>query len=177
MNKKLSDAVITELSFLTSKEMRNILQKFADNFDNSHFEMLRHIAKTYTDEQITPLLPTPQKVKSKDKRTREEKLEELKGYYVKENIDETRVTTNDIPILKRGRSKSKDGTLKDRVFELLDMNLRTEEHADNVDTNLTYDNILKSGILNIAENTYKVILSAWRKEKGIKVRRGRPSKN
>lgn len=171
MNKKLSDPVISELSFLTSEELRIILQKFNDSFNNSHFEMLRHIAKTYTDEQITPLLPIPPNVVTRDKRTREEKLEELKSYYVKENIDETRVTTNDIPILKRGRSKSKDGTLKDRVFELLD-----RDQADNIDNYLTYENILKSGILNIAENTYKTILSQWRKEKGIKVRRGRPSK-
>jgi len=177
MNKKLSDAVISELSFLTSEELRIILQKFDDSFNNSHYEMLRHMAKTYTDEQIIPLLPIPPKVITRDKRTRDEKLQELRGYYTKENIDETRVTTSDIPILKRGRSKSKDGTLKDKIFKLLDMNLRTGDHADDVDTDLTYENILKSGIVNIAENTYKTILSQWRKEKGFKVKRGRPSKN
>src|SRR3990167_10402200 len=150
MNKKLSDASIVELSFLTSEELRIILQKFNDSFNNSHFEMLRHIAKIYIDEQITPLLPILPKVESKDKRTREEKLEELKSYYVKENIDETRITTNDIPILKRGRTKSKDGTLKDRIFLLLNTNFNDQE--------LTYDEVLKSGI-SIAENTYKTILS------------------
>src|SRR4030066_539429 len=170
MNKKLSDTVITELSFLTSWELRKILEGFGDSYDNDYYETLKHIAKTYTDEEILPLLPTPTKCKSSDSRTVDEKLEELRGYYVKENIDETRITTNDIPILKRGRSKSKDGTLKDKVFELLDMNLRTGDHADNVDTNLTYEDILKSGILNIAENTYKVLLSQWRKINKISVK-------
>ena len=82
-------------------------------------------------------------------------------------MDETRITTNDIPVLKRGRTKNKDGTLKDKIFLLLDTNFDNKE--------LTYDEILKSGI-SVAENTYKVILSAWRKEKGVKVRRGRPGK-
>jgi len=165
MNKKLSDTVITELSFLTSWELRKILENFGDSYDNDYYEVLKHVAKTYTDEEILPLLPTPTKYKSNDKRSLDEKLQELRGYYVKENIDETRITTNDIPILKRGRSKSKDGTLKDKVFLLLDTNFDNKE--------LTYDEILKSGI-SVAENTYKTILSAWRKERGVKVRRGRP---
>ena len=168
MNKKLSDAVITELSFLTSWELRKILESFGDSYDKDYYETLKHVAKTYTDEEILPLLPTPTKYKSNDKRSLDEKLEELKSYYIKDNVDETRITTNDIPILKRGRSKSKDGTLKDKVFLLLDTNFDNKE--------LTYDEILKSGIINIAENTYKTILSQWRKERGVKVRRGRPSK-
>ena len=165
MNKKLSDTVITELSFLTSWELRKILENFGDSYDNDYYETLKHIAKTYTDEEILPLLPTPTKCKSSDSRTVDEKLEELKSYYVKDNVDETRITTNDIPILKRGRTKSKDGTLKDKIFLLLNTNFNDQE--------LTYDEVLKSGI-SIAENTYKTILSQWRKEKGIKVRRGRP---
>ena len=176
MNKKLSDTVITELSFLTSWELRKILESFGDSYDNDYYETLKHIAKTYTDEDILPLLPIPTKCKSSDNRTIDEKLAELRGYYVKDNVDETRITTNDIPILKRGRSKSKDGTLKDKVFELLNADLlKLGHHSDDMDDILSYDEILKSGI-SIAENTYKTILSAWRKEKGIKIRRGRPSK-
>jgi len=170
MNKKLSDTVITELSFLTSWELRKILENFGDSYDNDYYEVLKHVAKTYTDEQITPLLPTPLKHIASDTRTREEKLAELKSYYIKDNVDETRITTNDIPILKRGRSKSKDGTLKDKIFEALNDSFDTENRE------LCYDEILKSGIINIAENTYKTILSQWRKERGVKVRRGRPSK-
>ena len=170
MNKKLSDAVITEVSFLTVKEMRNILQKFNDKYNDDYLNTLKHIEKTYTDEEILPLLPIPPKHTASDTRTREEKLAELKSYYIKENVDETRITTNDIPILKRGRSKSKDGTLKDKVFEVLNDSFDAENRE------LSYDEILKSGIVNIASNTYKTILSAWRKERGVKVRRGRPSK-
>jgi len=165
MNKKLSDTVITEISFLTSWELRKILENFGDRFDGDYYETLKHIAKTYTDEEITPLLPVPPKLILTDNRSVDEKLEEIRKYYVKENIDETRITTNDIPILKRGRTKNKEGTLKEKVFEIL----------NNSDKELSYDEILKSGI-SIAENTYKTILSQWRKEKGIKVRRGRPIK-
>ena len=170
MNKKLSDTVITELSFLTSWELRKILENFGDSYDNDYYETLKHIAKTYTDEEILPLLPTLTKYKSNDSRSLDEKLEELRRYYIKDNVDETRITTNDIPILKRGRSKSKDGTLKDKIFEVLNNSFDTENRE------LSYDEILKSGIMNIAENTYKTILSQWRKERGVKVRRGRPSK-
>ena len=170
MNKKLSDTVITELSFLTSWELKKILENFGDSYDNDYYETLKHLAKTYTDEEILPLLSTPPKYKSSDSRSLDEKLEELKSYYIKDNVDETRITTNDIPILKRGRTKSKDGTLKDKVFEVLNDSFDAENRE------LSYDEILKSGIVNIAGNTYKVILSAWRKERGVKVRRGRPSK-
>src|SRR3990167_7038900 len=170
MNKKLSDTVITELSFLTSWELKKILENFGDSFDNDYYETLKHIAKVYTDEEILPLLPTPPKYRTSDSRSLDEKLEELKSYYIKDNVDETRITTNDIPILKRGRSKSKDGTLKDKVFEVLNDSFDAENRE------LSYDEILKSGIINIAENTYKTILSQWRKERGVKVRRGRPSK-
>ena len=49
MNKKLSDTVITELSFLTSWELRKILENFGDSYDNDYYEVLKHVAKTYTD--------------------------------------------------------------------------------------------------------------------------------
>ena len=61
----------------------------------------------------------------------------------------------------KGRKKSQNGTLKERVFVVLDNGVTT------------YEEVLKAGIVNIAENTFKTILSQWRKEKGIKVSRGR----
>ena len=169
MNNKLSSDIITELSFLSLNEMQNILKHFNDNYNNGYYDTWRHIAKTYTDEQIKPLVPTPIKLKSKDNRSTEEKLQELKSYYVKDNV-ENQVTTSDIPMFKRGRKK-KETTLKDRVFAVLNNSMNSGG------IELDYKEILENDILNIAENTYKTILSAWRKEKGIKIRRGRPSKN
>ena len=163
MNNKLSSEMITELALLTLNEMQNILLHFNDPYDNDYYNTWKYIAKTYTDEQIKTLLPIPVKLKSKDSRTKEEKLQELKSYYVKDNVENT-VTSNDIPMFKRGRKKQ-DKTLKDTIFDLLDVNGK----------GLNYKEVLESGVLNIAENTFKVILSQWRKERGIKVKRGRKS--
>ena len=168
MNNKLSSELINELGLLTLKEMQNILKHFNDPYDNDYYNTWKYIAKTYTDEQVKSLLPIPIKLKSKDNRSTEEKLQELKKYYVKDNV-ENQVTTSDIPMFKRGRKK-KETTLKDRVFEVLNANIGSNG------TELDYKEILESGVLNIAENTYKTILSAWRKEKGIVVKRGRHKK-
>lgn len=168
MSNKLSSPVITQLSFLTLKELQTILGKFNDDHDNDRYETWKHIAKYYTDEQITPLLKVSSEVVSSDKRTKEEKLEELKSYYIKSDIPH--ITTNDMPALRRGRRK-KDGTLKDRVFEALTINMESE----NIE--LDYTGVLESGVVDIAENTFKTILSQWRKEHGIKVKRGRKAKN
>ena len=169
MNNKLSSELIDELGLLTLKEMQNILKHFNDPYDNDYYNTWKYIAKTYTDEQVKSLLPIPIKLKSKDNRSTEEKLQELKKYYVKGNV-ENQVTTSDIPMFKRGRKK-KETTLKDRVFEVLNANIGSNG------TELDYKGILENGILDIAENTYKTILSQWRKTKGIKIKRGRPSKN
>ena len=162
MNNKLSSPVINELSLLTLKELQNILIHFNDPYDNDYYNTWKHIAKTYTDEQLKTLLPTPIKLKNKDSRTTEEKLQELRGYYVKSN-DIINVTANDMPAFRRGRKKQ-ETTLKDRVFTVLDTSGRL---------GLNYQGVLESGIVDIAENTFKTILSQWRKEKGIKVKRGR----
>lgn len=164
MSNKLSSPVITQLSFLTLKELQTILGEFNDIYDSDRYDTWKHLAKHYTDEQITPLLKISSEVVSSDKRTKEEKLEELKSYYIKS--DTTHITTNDIPALKRGRQK-KDKTLKDEVFELLNTHMESEK------IELDYKGVLGSGILNIAENTFKTILSSWRKEHGIRVKRGR----
>ena len=168
MNNKLSSELINELGLLTLKEMQNILKHFNDPYDNDYYNTWKYIAKTYTDEQVKSLLPIPIKLKSKDNRSTEEKLQELKKYYVKGNV-ENQVTTSDIPMFKRGRKK-KETTLKDRVFEVLNANIGSNG------TELDYKGILENGILDIAENTYKTILSQWRKTKGIKVKRGRHKK-
>lgn len=171
MNNKLSSPVINQLSFLTLKELQNILEKFHDGYDSDRYDTWKHLAKTYTDEQITPLLNKSPECKSNDTRTKEEKLQELRGYYVKSNdtINVTaNVTANDMPSFRRGRKKQ-ETTLKDRVFTVLDENL------ENKRLELDYKGVLESGIVDIAENTFKTILSQWRKEKGIKVKRGRKS--
>lgn len=165
MNNKLSNPVINQLSFLTLMELQIILRKFNDGYDNDRLETWKHIAKQYTDEQITPLLGKSPECISNDKRTKEEKLQELRGYYVKDDAT-TNITANDMPAFRRGRKKQ-ETTLKDRVFTVLDGNL------ENKRIELDYKGVLESGIVDIAENTFKVILSAWRKTKGIKVKRGR----
>lgn len=164
MNNKLSNEIIAKISDLTLQEMGDLLNKLNDKYNNDYINTWKYLAKTYTDEQITPLLSIPKSYKSNDTRTREEKLEELRSYYVKS--DNINITANDIPAFKRGRQK-KDKTLKDKVFEVLDTNMENEK------TELDYKGVLESGILNIAENTFKTILSQWRKEHGIKVKRGR----
>lgn len=169
MNNKLSSSVIQELSFLTSYELATLLEKLNDRFCNEcygYYETLKYIAKHYTDEQIIPLLNTSPEFVSSDKRTSEEKLQELKSYYVKS--DTINVTTNDIPMFKRGRKKQ-ETTLKDKIFAVLDENIENYEELD-------YKGVLESGITDIAENTFRTILSQWRKEKGIKVKRGRKAK-
>lgn len=167
MNNKLSDPIISKLSFLTLKELQNILKNFNDSYDNDRYDTWKHLVKHYTDEQITPLLNKSPECKSNDTRTKEEKLQELRGYYVKSN-DTINVTANDMPSFRRGRKKQ-ETTLKDRVFTVLDENL------ENKRLELDYKGVLESGIVDIAENTFKTILSQWRKEKGIKVKRGRKS--
>ena len=167
MNNKLSSPVINQLSFLTLKELQIILSKFNDVYDSDRYKTWKHLVKHYTDEQITPLLNKSPECISNDKRTKEEKLQELRGYYVKSN-DIINVTANDMPAFRRGRKKQ-ETTLKDRVFTVLDENL------ENKRIELDYKGVLESGIVDIAENTIKTILSQWRKEKGIVVKRGRKS--
>ena len=164
MNNKLSSPVINQLSFLTLKELQNILEKFNDGYENDRYDTWKHIAKQYTDEQITPLLGKSSECISNDKRTKEEKLQELRGYYVKDDAT-TNITANDMPNFRRGRKKQ-ETTLKNTIFDLL----------NDANKELSYKEVLESGVLNIAENTYKTILSAWRKEKGIVVKRGRHKK-
>lgn len=167
MNNKLSNEIIAKISDLTLQEMGDLLNKLNDKYNNDYINTWKYLAKTYTDEQITPLLPSPKIYISEDTRTRDEKLQELRSYYVKS--DNINITVNDIPAFKRGRQK-KDKTLKDKVFEVLDTNMKNE----NIE--LDYKGVLESDILNIAENTFKTILSLWRKEHGIKVKRGRKVK-
>lgn len=166
MNNKLSSSVITELSFLTLKEMQSILVKFNDSYDNDRYGIWKYITKHYSDEQITPFLKGIPIYQSSDNRSKEEKLQALKNYYVK-NPDNI-VITNAIPMFRKGKKKQ-ETTLKDRVFAVLDENMENYEE-------LNYEGVLESGIMDIAENTFKTILSQWRKERGIKVKRGRKIK-
>lgn len=65
-----------------------------------------------------------------------------------------------------GRKKLEVGTtVKDRVFKLL----------DECGSNASYDS-LSQAIVDLKENTFKTILSQYRKEKGIVVKRGRRKK-
>lgn len=168
MNRKLSDDVVVELTFLSMKELQEILEKLKDNFTGDRYDTIEFIGKYHTDSEILPLLPTPPPLIMQDKRPIPEKLAEIRSYY---NIPESSSGVEvDHIVRSRGRKKSTNGTLKDRVFSVLTTNFGSQkiEYMD-----FSYENILKSGIVNISENTYKTILSQWRKEKGIAVKRGR----
>lgn len=165
MNRKLSDDTIVELTFLTMKELQDILKKLKDNFSGDRYDTIEYIGKYRNDNEILPLLPTPAPLIMRDKRPVPEKLAEIRSYYSKPESS-SGIEVDSI-VRSRGRKKSEKGTLKDRVFEVLTTNFENQENE------LSYEEILKSGIINIAENTYKTILSQWRKEKGIKIKRGR----
>ncbi len=157
MNRKLSDDTLFELSFLTMKELSEILEDLKDSFQGDRYDTLDHLGK-YEDEIIKKYIPEETKLILQDNRSSEEKLEEIRGYYKKDDNNGI-----DRMIRKRGRKSKKDGTLKERVFAFLETNKTTA----------TFEEVLKGGILNIAENTFKTILSQYRKEKEIKVKRGR----
>lgn len=160
MNRKLSDNLTVELTFLTSKELNTLLKSVNDPFDGDRHDTIDYITKRYNDDQIKSLLPPPPKLVENEK-TVEERLTELKQCYKKSDTNiEGGITAENI-VRSRGRKKSQNGTLKDRVFEALN------------NGSATYEEVLKAGVINIAENTFKTILSQWRKEKGIKVSRGR----
>ncbi len=165
-NRKVTDHILLELSFLTSWELQKILSSLSDSFQGDRYDTLDHISRCFTDSEIKPLLPEPPPLILQDKRPVEEKLKDIQQCYkITENIDNPSLVES--VIRKKGRKKSTE-TLKNRVFKVLDNNYELNETTE-------YDDILKSGIINIAENTFKTILSQWRKEKGIKVKRGRKS--
>jgi len=156
MNRKLFDNLIGELTFLTIGELQDILEILKTPFDGDRYDTIEYIAKYHDDEEILPLLPKQPPLILEDKRSVPEKIAELRDCYTK---TENNCVEN--VVRSRGRKKSQNGTLKDRVFEALNNGATT------------YEDVLKSGIVNIAENTFKTILSQWRKENGIKVTRGR----
>ncbi len=160
MNRKLSDEIVLELTFLSLAELQNILIHFNNPFKGDRYDTLKQIAK-YDDADVLPLLPTPSPLVPKDKRPISEKLAEIRSYY---KTEVSGIEVDNI-VRKRGRKKSTGDTLKDKVFAILDIN-----------NELSYEEVLKAGIINIAGNTFKTILSQYRKEKGIKVKRGRKSK-
>lgn len=161
MNRKLSDDLTVELTFLTLRELNTLLKSVNDSFDGDRHDTIDYITKRYNDDQIKSLLPPPPKLVENEK-TVEERLTELKQCYKKSDSNiEGEVTAENVA-RSRGRKKSQNGTLKEKVFE--ELNKRSP---------LIYEDILKLGIVNISENTFKTILSQWRKEKGIKVARGR----
>ncbi len=165
-NRKVTDHILLELSFLTSWELQKILSSLADPFQGDRYDMLDHISRCFTDSEIKPLLPEPPPLILQDKRPVEEKLKDIQQCYkITENIKNLSLVES--VIRKKGRRKSIE-TLKDRVFKVLDNNYELNEDT-------TYEDIINNGIINIAENTFKTILSQWRKEKGIKVKRGRKS--
>ena len=161
MSRKLSDDLVVELTFLTSKELLGLLGSFKDSFDGDRYDTINYIRDRYYDEDIKPLLPPPLKLRG-DKKTVGERIKELKQCYQKSDIKIEGGATVENVVRSRGRKKSQGGTLKDRVFEKLNQN-----------TPPIFEEILKVGIVNISENTFKTILSQWRKEKGIKIARGR----
>ncbi len=160
MNRKLSDELVVELTFLTTTELHVVLKVCGDYCSaKTRFDLIEYIAKYHGDEEIKPLLPTPPKLQENNK-TVDERIKELRNCYQKSDTNNEGVTVENV-VRSRGRKKSQNGTLKDRVFVVLDNGITT------------YEEVLKAGIINIAENTFKTILSQWRKEKGIKVSRGR----
>ncbi len=150
MENKLTSSVIQDLSFLSLKELQVILQSFNDYYDDDYFSTLKYIMKRYTDKDIFPFLHPVNFVK-KDKRTQDEKIAELRSYYKNEDP---------FYIDKRGRKKQ-DRTLKDDLFELLDLGIL-----------LNYEDCLDEGI-TLSENTFKTLCSQWRQARGIILKRGR----
>ena len=118
------------------------------------------MSQTLNKEQLLPYLPPVAKLPANEK-TVEERIQELRDCYKKSDTKIKGEITAENIVRSKGRKKSQNGTLKDRVFEALNNGATT------------YEEILKSGIINIAENTFKTILSQWRKEKGLVVKRGR----
>lgn len=154
--RKLSDEIMFKLTWLGLKELQELLKKLNSNYNNSdRFNILKYMGQFYDDEQIIPFLIPDKEYK---KSNSFEILEDLKKCYVKDNSCEKIVN-------KRGRKKSFEKTLKNKVFELLDVAI------------LDYNGVLSAGVINISENTFKTILSQYRTAKGIKVKRGRKVKN
>lgn len=161
MKRKLSDDLVVELTFLTGSELQSILKACGDCFSgNDRYDTIDYIAKWHGDEEIRPLLPTPPKLQENEK-TVEERIKELRECYKKQDANIEGGITAENVVRSRGRKKSNSSTLKERVFYVLE------------NGGISYDDVLRAGIVTIAENTFKTILSQWRKEKGIKVARGR----
>ena len=161
MKRKLSDELVTELTFLTNSDLHKILKACGDYFSGKdRYDLIEYIALHHGDEEIKPLLPPPPKLQE-NKKTVEERIQELRDCYKKSDTKSEGGVSVENVVRSRGRKKSQNGTLKERVFESLN------------NGSTTYEDILRAGIINIAENTFKTILSQWRKEKGIKVARGR----
>lgn len=157
--RKLSDDIMFKLTWLGLEELQELLKKLNSNYNNTdRFNVLKHMGQFYGDEQIIPLLRPDKEYK---KSNSFEILEDLKKCYVKDNID----NSCEKIVNKRGRKKLFEKTLKEKVFELLDVAI------------LDYNGVLSAGIINISENTFKTILSQYRTAKGIKVKRGRKVKN
>lgn len=159
----LSDDVTREISFLNNQDLNILLHEIdRDNYQVSSkldfFSKTKYISHNFEDRHIIPFLPAIPELIAKDKVTRDKELEFLKEI---QKIDKT---ISKISTGRRGRRKS-ESTLKDKVFLLLKENI-----------NISYDDVLKSGIVNIKDNTFKVILSQYRKENNIKVKRGRKKK-
>jgi len=156
MSRKLSDDVTFRLTWLSIKELREILIKLNDPYKSELFNTLKYISNNYEDSDIINLLK-PEPV---DKPVSKQYiLDDLKRCYIKDN------DSNTVNIAVKGRKKSFKKTLKERVFEFLNNNdLRG------------YIDVLDGGIIDIAENTYKTLVSQWNKENGIISKRGRKSK-
>ena len=159
MKRKLSDELVVELTFLTGSELQGVLKACGDYFGGDRYDTIDYIAVHHGDKEIKPLLPPPPKLPENSK-TVEERIQELRDCYKKTDTKEGGITAENV-VRSRGRKKSQNGTLKERVFESLN------------NGSTTYEDILRAGIINIAKNTFKTILSQYRKEKGIKVVRGR----
>ena len=154
--RKLSDDLTNELSFIKKEYLENILKSFEDTFTGDRFDIIKHIAKHYTDEQLKGFLYCPLKNNTKSRGKIEEEITEIRSYYTSDTNSVDKI------VRKRGRKKSSNGgTLKDKIFKLLDNGVAT------------YEEVLKEDGIFLANNTFKTILSQWRKTKGIIVKRGR----
>lgn len=157
MNKKLSDNVINELTFLTSVELDSILEKLKNTLgkDLEWYDKITYISKHYTDQEVFPYIPENKQISQRTPQEIEKDIQDIRVCYSNEKNQIDKI------VRKRGRKKNEKGTLKDRIFTLFNSGVNS------------YDEILKQPEISLAENTYKTILSQWRKEKGIKVKRGR----
>lgn len=54
--RKLSNELTFELTWLKIKELQEILDTLHDRYDSDRFSVVKHIAYTYNDKQILPLL-------------------------------------------------------------------------------------------------------------------------